>query len=348
MNSTTTSPKTQLSIKIGDHDLSHSVMIVAEIGNNHEGDMGVAKEMISAAAESGANAVKFQTIEPSQLVSSNQVDRIEQLTRFYLSRADFEELAEIAKSSGVYFLSTPFYLDSVSWLDNLVPAFKIASGDCDYTKLLETVARTKKPILLSTGASTLEEVRSSQQTISKVHSDLGIDPRLVLLHCVVSYPTKVNDANLSALLELSQLGTVIGYSDHTIGTDAAVLSVGMGARLIEKHFTLDKNYSEFRDHALSADPDEMADLIKKVRHAEILIGSAGKNVLPCEEGSRSAVRRSVHASIDLQDGHNLSPSDTLCLRPADGIPPTEEASLVGRTLKQRVKAGMQIATANID
>ncbi len=347
MSSIITSFSKAPDVRISDHNLSESVLIVAEIGNNHEGDIGVAKEMIAAAANSGANAVKFQTIEPAQLVSSDQTERINQLTRFQFSRNEFEVLSEVADSHGVYFLSTPFHIEAVNWLNNIVPAFKIASGDCNYTKLLETIAQTGKPVLLSTGATTLEEVQESQETISNIHRSLGIEPRLVLLHCVVSYPTSDSDANLSALPDLAQLGATIGYSDHTIGTDAAVLSIGMGARVIEKHFTLDKNYSDFRDHTLSADPDEMTVLVERIRHAETLIGSLGKTVLGCEEGTRAAVRRSVHANKDLDPEHLLSSSDTICLRPSDGISPTQEATVAGRTLKQSVKAGLQIKDENL-
>ena len=322
---------------IGSHDLASSVMIIAEIGNNHEGDAGVAREMISAAAEAGADAVKFQTIEPARLVAADQEARLQQLGRFELSRGDFEALAAHANSAGVQFLSTPFHIDAVEWLAPLVPAFKIASGDCTYTRLLEAVSATGKPILLSTGAATLDEARDAVATIERARPDE--DPGTVVLHCVVSYPTQAEDANLSAITDLARLGKTVGYSDHTVGSEAAVLSVAMGVRVIEKHFTLDNAYSDFRDHALSANPADMAALVKAVRRAEMLIGSGGKRVLPVEAEVRDAVRRSVHAARDLAAGTVLTNADTICLRPGDGIAPAREQALAGRTLTRAVAAG---------
>lgn len=335
-------------IHIAQHDLSASVMIIAEVGNNHEGDVEVAREMVVAAAEAGADAVKFQTIEPSRLVAADQPARLEQLGRFELSRAEFESLADTARANDLLFLSTPFHLPAIEWLDPIVPAFKIASGDCTYTRLLETVAQTGKPILLSTGAATLDEVRTAQQTIAAVHAENDVDPGVVLLHCVVSYPTEEADANLSAIADLATLGTMVGYSDHTSGPDAAVLSVALGARVIEKHFTLDKAYSDFRDHTLSADPDDLKSLVHRVRQAETLIGTGGKRVLPVEEEVRTAVRRAVHALRDIAAGSVLTADDTVCLRPADGIAPADEGTLIGRRVDRDIAAGTPIDESALD
>lgn len=329
-------------MRIGNHNLTERVFVIAEIGNNHEGDAGLARDMVIAAAESGADAVKFQTIEPARLVSSDQTARLEQLGRFRLSHETFESLAETAQAHGVMFLSTPFHLDAVAWLDRTAPGFKIASGDMTYTRLLETVAATGKPILLSTGASDLDEVRAAKKTIEDVWAADGVSPGLVLLHCTVSYPTEPGDANLSAIPDLARLGTTVGFSDHTIGIEAAVLSVALGARAIEKHFTLDKNYSDFRDHALSAEPADLRALVDAVRRADILIGSGGKRVLDCETEAARGVRRSVHAARDLPAGSVLDADDTICLRPQGGVTPDGEASLAGRSIKTAIAAGAVI------
>ena len=220
--------------------------------------------------------------------------------------------------------------------------------DCTYTRLLETVAQTGKPILLSTGAATLDEVRTAQQTIAAVHAENDVDPGVVLLHCVVSYPTEEADANLSAIADLATLGTMVGYSDHTSGPDAAVLSVALGARVIEKHFTLDKAYSDFRDHTLSADPDDLKSLVHRVRQAETLIGTGGKRVLPVEEEVRTAVRRAVHALRDIAAGSVLTADDTVCLRPADGIAPADEGTLIGRRVDRDIAAGTPIDESALD
>lgn len=332
----------------GTHDLNEKVMIVAEIGNNHEGDAGLAREMVIAAAEAGADAVKFQTIEPAKLVAADQTARIAQLGRFHLSNEIFEGLAETATAHGAMFLSTPFHLDAAEWLGGIAPGFKIASGDLTYTRLLETVAAAGKPILLSTGASTMDEIRAAKANIENVWAAAGTSPGLVLLHCTVSYPTAPQDANLSALPDLASLGTAVGFSDHTIGNEAAVLSVALGARVIEKHFTLDKNQSDFRDHQLSADPADMKALVEAVRRTETLIGSGGKRVLDCEAEVAPAVRRSVHAARDIAAGAVLGTDDTICLRPQGGVAPSGEAALAGRRAKAAIAAGTIITDGMLD
>jgi len=326
-------------MKIGNVDTDQTVMIIAEIGNNHEGDVAFARDMVVAAAEAGADAVKFQTIEPRKLVAADQTARIAQLERFQLSRETFEDLAKTAAANNVMFLSSVFSLDAVDWLGDIMPAFKIASGDMTYTRLLEKVALTGKAILLSTGAADLDEVRTAQQTIEDVWARTGVRPGLAILHCTVNYPTAAGDANLSALADLATLGVTVGYSDHTLGNTAALLSVGMGARVIEKHFTLDNNHSDFRDHAVAADPAGFAELVNQVREAEMIIGSGGKRRLPCEVEAAPGVRRSVHAARDIAAGTKLTAEDTICLRPEGGITPAKEADLIGRTANVAIPAG---------
>jgi len=329
-------------MKIGPHDLDRRVMIVAEIGNNHEGSMALAEEMIGRAAEAGADAVKFQTIVPDRLVSPSETARVAQLERFRLSYAQFAQLAETAKRAGVQFLSTPFDIGSVAALDPLVPAFKIASGDNDFLPLLTAIAKTGKPIVLSGGLADLDTLSASKRHIEAIWRDAGKDPGLAILHCVVSYPTAPEDATLCALKDIAALGCTVGYSDHTIGVDAAVLSVALGARLIEKHFTIDKNHSDFRDHKLSADPADMAELVRRVRQAEELIGTGGKRVLPCEAKVLSAVRRSVVAARDLGAGAVIAFDDLSWVRPRAGLAPGREGELVGRTLAVDVARGAPI------
>jgi sialic acid synthase SpsE len=329
-------------MKIGPHDLDSRVMIVAEIGNNHEGSLALAEEMIGRATEAGADAVKFQTIVPERLVSPSETARVAQLERFRLSYEQFAQLAETARHAGVQFLSTPFDIESVAALDPLVPAFKIASGDNDFLPLLTVVAKTGKPIVMSGGLADLDTLRASKRHIETVWREAGKDPGLVILHCVVSYPTVPADATLCALKDVAALGCTVGYSDHTIGVDAAVLSVALGARLIEKHFTIDKNHSDFRDHKLSADPADMAELVRRVRQAEELIGTGGKRVLPCEANVLTAVRRSVVAARDLGAGAVIAWDDLSWVRPRSGLAPGREGELVGRTLAVDVARGAPI------
>jgi N,N'-diacetyllegionaminate synthase len=329
-------------MKIGPHDLEQAVLVIAEIGNNHEGSYARAEEMIGRAKAAGAGAVKFQTIVPDRLVSADDAARIAQLTRFQFSYSQFEGLAATARREGITFLSTPFDLASVAALDPLVPAFKIASGDNDFFPLLEAVARTGKPILLSTGLADRGAIAVSKEFIENAWQRSGRHGDLALLHCVVSYPTTVEDANLSAIGDLATLGCTVGYSDHTIGISASVLSVALGARVIEKHFTLDKNQSDFHDHKLSADPADLAELVRRVREAEILMGSGGKTVRPCEEAVRERVRRGVAASRDLAAGTVLDLADLTWVRPRAGLAPGQEDRLIGRRLAVAVPNGAPI------
>ena len=331
-------------MKIGDFDTNERVFVIAEIGNNHEGSVSAAEEMIVRAAESGADAVKFQSIDPKQLVAPNETQRLAQLERFRLTDEEYLHLANVAGREGLAFLSTPFYLGAVEILDPLVPAFKIASGDNDFIPLLKAVAETRKPILLSTGMSDLSTIAESVRTIDTFWRDFeeAEVPGIALLHCVSSYPTAMSDANIGFLKELASLGHVLGYSDHTIGTEAVSLAIALGARVVEKHFTLDKNFSDFRDHQLSCDPDDMKVYCETVRNSETLLGAGPKRLLACEEGTNAAARRHIVAAADLPVGHVLEWSDLAWLRPGGGQAPGTEAELIGKRLEVSLPAGASI------
>lgn len=332
-------------MRIGPLDLDREVLVVAEIGNNHEGDFARAEELVQRAAETGAQAVKFQTIVPERLVSAREAGRIEQLRRFALSYEQFARLAETARRADVMFLSTPFDVESVRHLDPLVPAFKIASGDNDFVALLEAIAATGKPILLSTGMASLDDVRRSCATIEAVWRRLGTAPGMVLLHCVSSYPAPPESANLLAIRTLArETSYPVGYSDHTLGIDAALLAVALGARVVEKHFTLSKTQSAFRDHQLSAEPSELAELVRRIKGVQAMLGDGIKAVLPVEEAVVKAARRSIVAKRALPAGHVIAPEDLDWLRPGGGLPPGREMALVGRALRRAVAAGEMITT----
>ncbi|WP_247896136.1 N-acetylneuraminate synthase family protein [Azospirillum brasilense] len=330
-------------MRIGTHDLNERVLVIAEIGNNHEGDFTRAQEMIVRAAEAGADAVKFQTIVPDRLVSATDTARIEQLTRFRFDYDQFARLAETAERAGVIFLSTPFDLESAAALAPLVPAFKVASGDNDFFALLAVVARMGKPVLLSTGMLDLAGVQRAAEHIAaqRPTERPAEKPQagLVLLHCVAAYPAPVEDANLGALRSMASLGHPVGYSDHTLGIEAAVLSVALGARVIEKHFTLDKTLSTFRDHALSADPSDMAELVRRVREAETLLGDGIKRPATSELANMTAARRAIAAVRDLPAGHVLALEDLTWLRPRRGLEPGRESELIGCRLAVPVARG---------
>ena len=334
-------------MRIGNFDVASRVLIVAEVGNNHEGDPALAEAMIHAAAHAGADAVKFQTIVPEELVSADQTARLEQLRRFALSRETFVRLAETAAEAGVIFLSTAFDPDSLDFLDGLVPAHKIASGDNTFHPLLARAAATGKPILLSTGLADRETLLAARRTIASVWEAQGRAGELALLHCVTCYPTPPGDANLAAIAGLRALCPTVGYSDHTLGIEAAVLSVAAGARIIEKHFTLDKGRTTFRDHQLSADPDELAQGVRRGGEAETLMGD-GLGRPACEDPAAVAVRRSVAAKADLAPGTVLAPGHLRWVRPGGGVAPGREDLLLGRRLVRAVAAGERILPADVE
>lgn len=329
-------------MKIGDFDLDKDILIIAEVGNNHEGSCSLAEELIGLAAESGAGAVKFQTIVPDKLVSVRQQARVEQLRRFQLSYEQFERLSKIAKQEDILFLSTPFDMESARFLDPLVPAFKIASGDNTFYPLIDTIARTGKPIILSSGLADLGQIDQTRTFIEEIWHQQGIMQDLAILHCVTSYPVPFRDANLLAIRQLQKLGVTVGYSDHTIGLEASVLSVAMGARIIEKHFTISKDYSAFRDHALSADPEDLAMLVQRVKEALELLGDGQKRLQESEVEIVEMVRRSIVASRNLAKGTVISWDDLTWVRPGGGVAPGDESRLLGKILKRALEQGEMI------
>jgi sialic acid synthase SpsE len=333
-------------VRIGPHDTADEVLIVAEIGNNHEGNAKLAGELVHLAADSGADAVKLQTFRTEHYVSPADPARFQRLKGFELPRAEWARLAGIARERGLLFLSTPFDLESVAVLAPLVDAFKVASGDLTFFPLLERVAACGKPVILSTGASDLEEV---QETFRFVAARLGPAAELAVLHCTTCYPASPDEVNLAAIpLLAAELGCTVGYSDHTVGIEAAPLAVALGARIIEKHFTIDTHYSEFRDHQLSADPGMMRALVERVRIAERMRGRPEKRVQPGEAPMVALVRRSISAARDLPAGHRVALEDLTWLRPAGGLAPGREETLVGKVLRRAVSAGERLALADVD
>ena len=327
-------------MKIGGIDLEREVLIVAEIGNNHEGSYALAEEMIGLAAETGVQAVKFQTFKTEHYVSGRDAERFARLKSFELGEAQFERLAGHARRAGLLFLSTPFDLESARFLAGIVSAYKVSSSDNVFFPLLEEIARGGKPVILSCGLANLDEIEYSVAFLRRAWRAAGQEQDLAALHCVTAYPVPPEEANLGAISALKKrLGITIGYSDHTLGIDAAVLSVALGARIIEKHFTLDKNHSSFRDHQISADPAELALLVRKVKEAQALLGTGEKTPQPAEMKNKAAVRRSIVARRDLRAGEILRWEDLTWTRPSGGMAPGRETEVLGRALTRPVGAG---------
>ncbi len=330
-------------MKIGGVDLDKQVLVVAEIGNNHEGDPELARELIRQAARAGAGAVKFQTFRAELLQSPEDRRRLEQLRSFQLEPEHFRLLAREAREAGLVFLSTPFDLPSLAFLDQLVPAFKIASGDNTFYPLLRAAAARGKPVIMSAGLATWAELRRARELLQGEWERRGVNPGLVVLHCVSCYPTPPEQANLAAIGRLQrELGCPVGYSDHTLGIEAAVLAVALGARVIEKHFTLDHDFSDFRDHRLAADPQQMRQLVERVDQVQVLLGRGQDRPQPCEQAGREAARRSIAAARDLPAGHVLTLEDLSWTRPGRGLAPGREDLLLGRRLARALERGRAI------
>lgn len=336
-------------MNVGTVDTTAKTALVAEIGNNHEGSVELAADMIERAAAAGADAVKLQTLVPDALTSRDDEARITQLRRFALSFADTERLIRDAASRGIYVFSTPLDVESARALRPLQSLFKIASGDITNTQLIREVASYGADMVLSTGASTLDEVRQAVDEIESAWSSQETTPSLAVLHCVSCYPAAAEDVNLRAIDTLRREfpTATIGYSDHSLGIDVPVASVYAGARIVEKHFTLDKQQSDFRDHQLSADPEELAQLRAVIDMADRLLGSGEKVPVEAEVGMREAIRRSLAAARPLEIGHVIREDDLMCVRPATGLPPSALESVIGRTVTSPLLRGELIAHSHL-
>ena len=297
-------------MKIGKFDSEKEVLIVAEIGNNHEGRYELAQKLVQKAAECGVDAVKFQTFDTKFYVSQKDEARYHQLRSFELNISQFKELSDLAHSLGLLFFSTPFDLESVRLLKEIVDAYKIASGDSNFYPLLESIAQISKPIILSTGLSDFQQILRSVQFIEEVRRKSSLPAQLALLHCVTAYPASPEEVNLHSIPFLREnFKCPVGYSDHTIGTDACVAATALGACIIEKHFTLDKAFSSFRDHQLSADPAELKQLVQRVQLVSSMLGEFQKAIQPSEKILSPFIRRSIVAAGKLAKGHQISSSD---------------------------------------
>lgn len=326
-------------MKIGNIDLNDQVLVIAEIGNNHEGRYELAEEMVGRAAEAGVDVVKFQTFQTDHYTSRDDVARYQRIKSYELSFAQFEKLSERAEKEGVMFVSTPLDLPSANFLKKICPAIKISSGDITFVPLLECIAESGLPVILSTGATNLKAIAYAKAVLERF-LESGNDENLALLHCVGAYPTLPEQANIAAIQMLQvRFQCPVGYSDHTLGVEAAVAAVALGACIVEKHFTLDKNQSDFRDHQLSADPAELAQLVEAIRRTEVLMGSGEKFLSDHEVDVAKAVTRSVVAARDLPLGHALGMDDLTWVRKQGGLSPGSEKQILGKCCRRAISSG---------
>jgi N-acetylneuraminate synthase len=321
----------------------NNVIIIAEAGVNHNGDIAIAKKLIESAATAGADYVKFQTFIAANLVSTNakkadyqeasssisNESQGDMLKRLELSKEDHLILIQHCKDNGIKFLSTAFDAESLQLLGGFrLDVYKIPSGEITNLPYLRSVAQLGLPIIISTGMSTLGEVKDAIRVLNKggVKTD-----NITVLHCNTEYPTPMEDVNLNAMNTIAEECNVkVGYSDHTLGIEVPIAAVAMGAICIEKHFTLDRNM-EGPDHKASLEPEELKAMVTGIRNVEIALGSKVKEPSPSEEKNISIARKSIFTSKSLSAGHILTLDDLIMKRPGDGISPMEIDSILGKT-----------------
>jgi len=317
-----------------------NTMIIAEIGVNHEGDIHKAEKMIQLAAECGVDAVKFQTYSAENYVSIDQPERFERVKGFQLSYENFLQLAHTARQNGVIFFSTPLHPTDVDALDPIVPFYKISSGDLTYLELIEHIATKGKPIIISTGLGTKEEIQKAVDTIYRIQPDFKTNGKLALLHCVAAYPAPCEEANLKNISWLQEsFGLPVGYSDHTLGIEACKIAVALGSVIIEKHFTYSKENQTFHDHAISANPNEMKVLVQSIRSIEKFLGKKERSRTQSEEKMVLHMRRSIGASVDIPAGVRIKKEWLTYLRPAWGLSPDRINDVINGSLRRPVRKG---------
>jgi N,N'-diacetyllegionaminate synthase len=316
--------------------LKTKTIIVAEIGNNHEGSLSVAKKLIDEAKKCGVDAVKFQTFLPEKFIYKKNKKRIKQIKKFQLSFEQFSYLSKYTKKKKLIFISTPFDIESAIFLNKIQNIFKVSSGDNNFYPLLNTIARFNKTIILSTGLMQLSEIKKTVSFINKIWTKIKKNKKkLILLHCVSSYPVENRDANIMSISYLKDKfkNNIIGYSDHTIGNSAAVGAVYLGAKVIEKHFTLNNNYSSFRDHKLSLNPKNMKKLVEEIRKAEELLGEYKKKPNRTEEKNITTMRRSISINEDKKKGEKIDFKDLIWVRSTKGLRPGREKKILKKAKK---------------
>jgi len=327
--------------------LTQGVFIIAEAGVNHNGEEAKAYELVDIAAAAGADAVKFQTFRPGECTGKYavKVDYLkksssEQETRFDITKKlalpfeAFQRIQAYAQKKGILFLTTPDGFESLEYVHQVldVPVIKVSSTEVTHLNFLRAVAKTMKPVILSTGLSNLDEVGKALEVIRAYHQ------QVVVLHCTSSYPTRPEEANLQAMVSMQKAFCVaVGYSDHTLGWEAGIMAVALGACVIEKHFTIDKTLPG-PDHSTSLNLGELKDFVAALRKARLMLGDGEKKPSEAELRNRDGIRRSVVAARDLSKGTRLIQEDITCKRPGTGIHPYEFEKVIGRVTKRDFKA----------
>ena len=325
----------------------NNLYLIAEIGVNHEGSIARAKKMIFDAKNAGAHAVKFQSYKASKIAAVNSPaywDLSKESTKSQyelfskydsFTESDYIDLHNYCKKINIDFMSTPFDLDAVEFLDGLVSSFKIASADITNIPLLVRVASKQKPIILSTGCSTVKEIKNALSILEKNGC-----PEIILLHCILNYPTNNENANLGMIIDLQKKfpKNHIGYSDHTLpDSTMSVLQTSyiLGCRVIEKHFTDDK-LAKGNDHYHSMDKNDLSNFISKTVFLDGILGDITKYPLESEKSAILNARRSIYYNNSIDSGNRIKENDLISLRPGHGVSPIFFQKIIGKTLKKSV------------
>jgi N,N'-diacetyllegionaminate synthase len=335
------------------------VLIIAEAGVNHNGSMDIARKLVDVAAESGVDIVKFQTFKTENLVSKdakkaeyqvkntqNSDSQFSMLKKLELSPDDHKELIAYCAKKKIQFLSTAFDLESLDLLVGLgIELFKVPSGEITNYPYLRQVGSYKKKVILSTGMSTMKEIGEAIKVLVKFGTDPG---SITVLHCNTEYPTPMKDVNLLAMNSIKkEFNVEIGYSDHTPGIEVPIAAVALGATIIEKHFTLDKNMKG-PDHKASLDPHELKTMVIAIRNIEKALGKSDKVVSESEEKNIKVARKSIHLVANLTKGHVLAEKDLLMKRPGDGISPMEMENILGKKIKNDLAADHKLRRGDLE
>ena len=325
----------------------HPCFIVGEIGMNHDGSETKAKELIAMASGAGVDAVKFQTFratdiinptlpanyDPQESVPKNFKYFYQYIEQYELPYEWHDELIEYCHSNGLIFISTPCSIEAVRFLSARVPVYKVASMDLNNKELLEEIGKQKKPVILSTGIGTLGEIERAIQTLKENGT-----PEIAILHCVSNYPAKPEELNLLNIPMLKQaFGIPVGFSDHSIGIVSSITAVALGASIIEKHITLDRN-TPGPDHSFALEPDDLKALVQGIREAQVSLGKNCRELSQNEISKKETYRRSLLAAKNLKAGHRISREDVIAIRPGSGIDPFDIAKVEGMVLTANVSA----------
>lgn len=317
------------------------VFFIAEIGGNHEGDFAYAEHLTDLAIKSGADAIKFQLYTGDTLVSSvESPERNAHFKRFELSRDQYLVLAKKCADAGRMFMASVWDSEMLDWINPYIPIHKIGSGDLTCYPIIRHLVATGKPIILSTGLSSIEEVAATVKYIGGLDYSYISDRKLALLQCTSAYPTPDEDANLNVIPTLRDaFGLTVGYSDHTLGAVAIEAAVAIGAEIIEKHFTDTREGKVFRDHKVSLTCDEILELMPKLSRISVMKGSAEKRLTSSEReaGHQLSFRRSIYARRNIAEGEILTEDNITVLRPAHGMSAVMFEEVLGSRVNRALK-----------